>query len=269
MSWIQDKWHGLRFNRLDFDRNYVIDQVLSQKPRSRVLLVHRRGGKQQTIMKLSDPALANPLEVDCLRSLRHSGVARYLGHGLTRDHQLWMETEYIDGLSLSAWLNGQLPAKGTVGDHFLQLLSVVQYLHCCGWLHGDLSPQNVLVAEGRRGVVLIDFEYVQMIDQAKKRLMPRRHSISFASPHEVAGGATTESCEQFSLGKLGLMLLGHFEERATSTMEAVLQRAASPRAEDRYPSLQAVVHHLKKSMDTLHGNDSASPVADTESPDSR
>ena len=256
MTRIQDHWRRLRFNRLDFDRSYVVDQVLSQKPRSRVLLTRRHGGQQQTVMKLSDPVAANPLEVECLRSLRHPGIAGYIGHGFTRDRFRWMETEYIDGSPLSEWLDhpratdppiNARPVKDAA-NIYLQLLSVVQYLHCCGWLHGDLSPQNILISPGSRGVVLIDFEHARAIDattfDASGRL-PRRHSLAFASPHEVSGGITTESCEQFALGKLGFLLLGHFENRARNAMESVLSRATSGRPEDRYPNLRGVVQDVE------------------------
>ncbi|MEM6470314.1 MAG: protein kinase [Planctomycetota bacterium] len=247
------RWRGLRFNRLDFDRHYVVDQVLSQKPRSSVLLVHRRGDQQQTIMKLSDPAAANPLEIHCLRSMRHPGIAGYLGHGLTRDHRIWIETEYIDGQLLSAWLDKRTSAKRhsqnrRATDIFLQLLSIVQYLHCCGWVHGDLTPQNILVAPGSRGVVLIDFEYVDSTATTNKKQMPRKHSINFASPHEVAGGATTESCEQFALGKLGLLLLAPFEDQTPGGVQAILTRASAMNSDDRYPSLQAVAKEMETSI---------------------
>ena len=57
-----------------------------------------------------------------------------------------METEYIDGVPLSAWLDDRFVATSVADDGlvndpgieiFLQLLSIVQYMHCCGWLHGD------------------------------------------------------------------------------------------------------------------------------------
>ncbi|MDA7977899.1 MAG: phosphotransferase [Pirellulales bacterium] len=247
MTWIRDHWQQLWFNRLNFDQKYIVDQVLSEKPRSRVLLTRRRGGKRQTIMKLSDPAAANPLEVQCLRSLQHPGIAGYLGHGLTRDRRRWMELEYIDGEPLSAWLDEQSAEKKHPGGNrpvgngasgiFLQLLSVVEYLHCRGWLHGDLSPQNILILPGQRGVALIDFEHTRAIDAAPKTTMPRRHSLPFASPHEIAGGATTELCEQYALGKLGMALLGPWRSESSAEMEALLTRATSERPEDRYPDL--------------------------------
>ncbi|MEM9943668.1 MAG: hypothetical protein AAF939_19045, partial [Planctomycetota bacterium] len=101
-TWIKEHWKKLRFNRLNFDRQFVVDQVLSKSPRHEVLLVRRQGGSTQTVMKLSDPAARNPLELRCLRSLRHPGVAKYLGHGHTRKNRIWTEYEYVDGTPLSA-----------------------------------------------------------------------------------------------------------------------------------------------------------------------
>lgn len=252
MTWMLDFWKNLPFNRLDFDRCYVVDQVLSQKPRSSVMLVRRNGESRQTVMKLSDPAATNPLEKQCLDSLRHPGIASLLGYGVTRDRRIWMETEYIDGVTFSAWLDEHPAAFRPYGNRprssevFSQLLSAIQYLHCCGWLHGDLSPQNVLVTRGARKAVLVDFEHSRPIHGHPKDTMPRRHSLPFASPHEIGGGPTTESCEQFALGKLGMMLFGVQADKSrvsspSSGIDAVLSRASSELPEDRYPDL----HHFE------------------------
>ncbi len=261
MNWIQQRWRRLRFNRLNFQKSYVVDQVLSQKPRSSVLLVRRTGGSQQTVMKLCDPAAVNPLERQCLRSLRHPRLISYLGHGFTRDGRAWTELEYIDGVALPAWLDergaGHPPASHSLTnrDVFLQLLSLVQYLHSCGWLHGDLSPQNVLVSP-QRGVVLVDFEYARRIDTEGESAMRRRHSLSFASPHEIAGGATTEACEQFALGKLGMLLLGHGHSAVAPRFNAPLSQATSQRPQDRYPGLHRLEMELRDHTQPADGGPS-------------
>ncbi|MEM9366859.1 MAG: protein kinase [Planctomycetota bacterium] len=256
---MSDHWKGLRFNRLDFDRAYVVDQVLSQTPRSRVFLVRRRGGSQQTVMKLRDRTAVNRLETECLRSLRHPGIASYLGHGVTRDRRQWLETEYIDGEPLTAWLDKRTRVEGkpdeSVGrseavNVFLQLVSIVQYLHCCGWLHGDLSPQNILVSTGKRGVVLIDFEHARESGSSTEKVMPRKHSLSYASPHELAGGRTTEACEQFALGKLGFLMLGPCDKQANNGLEMALSRATAAEAHARYTNLFALAHEVQTAAGT-------------------
>lgn len=258
MNSFGNRWKGLRFSRLDFDRAYVVDQVLSQTPRSRVLLARRRGGTQQTIMKLSERSAANPQEVECLRSLRHPGIAGYLGHGVTRDRRQWMETEYIDGVPLSAWQddrslcrekNANRPSRREATEVFLQLVSIVQYLHCCGWIHGDLSPQNILISNGKRRVVLIDFEHARESAPSNKKTLPRKHSLAFASPHEIAGRATSEACEQFALGKLGVLMLGPTGNKEDARLESVLNRATSNDPRDRYPNLFAFAGDIQTSVD--------------------
>ncbi|MEL6108646.1 MAG: protein kinase [Planctomycetota bacterium] len=251
MTWFEHQWKQLRFNRLNFERNYVVDQVLSEKPRSRVMLTRRHGGSRRTIMKLCDPAAANPLEVQCLRSVRHPGVACYLGHGFTRRREYWIETEYVDGVPLSSWLDERSgvtkQADADRGRIFLQLLATVQYLHCCGWIHGDLSPQNVLVCPTSCRVVLVDFEHASVIGSASTN-MRRKHSLDFASPREIIGGKTTESCEQFALGKLGTLVFGHYNGEGRERFQAILARATSHRPEDRYPDLRALVRDVESAM---------------------
>ncbi|MEM7783174.1 MAG: protein kinase family protein [Planctomycetota bacterium] len=210
-------------------------------------------------MKLSDPAARNPLELRCLRSLRHPGVAKYLGHGHTRKNRIWTEYEYVDGTPLSARIGKSNRHKTSTqlkkdGQIFLQLLSVVQYLHCCGWTHGDLSPQNILVSTKRNQVVLIDFEHARKIESDPGPVMRRRHSLPFASPLEIAGGVTTELCEQFALGKIGMLLLSQQSTsgtpKSTKCIESILKKATSPDPEERYSDLHSLQLEIQAKCQT-------------------
>ncbi|MEM9943121.1 MAG: lipopolysaccharide kinase InaA family protein, partial [Planctomycetota bacterium] len=140
------------------------------------------------------------------------------------------------------------------GQMFLQLLSVVQYLHCCGWTHGDLSPQNILVSTKRSQVVLIDFEHARKIESDPGPAIRRRHSLTFASPLEIAGGVTTEQCEQFALGKIGMLLLSQQPTsgtpKSTKCLEAILTRATSLKPEDRYPDLHSLQLEIQAKCQT-------------------
>ncbi|MEM9828276.1 MAG: protein kinase family protein [Planctomycetota bacterium] len=255
----EDRWKALRFNRLDFDKKYVIDQVLSQTPRSQVLLTRRRGGKRQSVMKLSDPGTFNPQEIECLRAVNHPGIVSYLGHGLTKDRRLWVETEYVDGVPLSAWrgnANSQ-PAETQGGQGvdtaptiaiaattiLSRLIEVVQYLHCCGWLHGDLSPQNILISTNQHRVLLVDFERARSIHSAAT-MPPRKHSLAYASPWEIDGGTTTEACEHYALGKLVSLLLDSLEPRMRIDIKPLLDQATGAKPDLRVAAIRQISQRL-------------------------
>jgi serine/threonine protein kinase/tetratricopeptide (TPR) repeat protein len=65
--------------------------------------------------------------------------------------------EYVDGLSLEAWLARPRPWR-TIVSTFLQVARGLAEAHRCGLLHRDVTPRNILVrTEPEIRVTLVDF----------------------------------------------------------------------------------------------------------------
>ncbi|MCF7750294.1 serine protein kinase RIO [Bacillus subtilis subsp. subtilis] len=96
-------------------------------------------------------------EVDALYQLRDAGVRVPEPHGYY--HGVLVMELVTDADGFSAARLGEVELEADQARHFHQTLvrQVVRML-CCGLIHGDLSPYNVLV--GPDGPVVIDFPQV-------------------------------------------------------------------------------------------------------------
>jgi hypothetical protein len=127
----------------------VTYRALDQRDGRRVIL--RQAGPE------SPESAALRREERLLRSLRHQNLVQLLDSG-DRDGHAFIVLAEEDGLSLE-----RLPAawRASMGQHTLiellePLLSALESVHQAGFLHGDISPRNILLR--RDGTpVLLDF----------------------------------------------------------------------------------------------------------------
>src|SRR6476661_5568726 len=84
--------------------------------------------------------------------VRHPNVAALYDFSRLPDGSFYMVWEFIDGVTLEEWmrLHGPLP-PGQALDIARQVLSGLAEIHAQGIVHRDLSPDNILVREGRDG----------------------------------------------------------------------------------------------------------------------
>jgi serine/threonine protein kinase len=73
----------------------------------------------------------------------------------------------------------------------------VAHLHAHGWVHGDLSPGNLIVDDADR-VVLIDLGLARRAGAGG----PVRGTDAYMAPEQVRGGAWTPATDVFALGVL-------------------------------------------------------------------
>jgi RIO kinase 1 len=100
-------------------------------------------------------------EVDALYLLRDAGVRVPEPHGFF--HGVLVMELVTDAEGYSAPRLGEVELEADVArDYHAMLVRDVVRMLCCGLIHGDLSPYNVLV--GPQGPVIIDFP--QVVDAA-------------------------------------------------------------------------------------------------------
>jgi serine/threonine protein kinase len=64
---------------------------------------------------------------------------------------------YMGGMTLKKYLDiGNLPLED-VESVFLSALEILDHIHAQGYIHGDISPNNILVDESLKTANLIDF----------------------------------------------------------------------------------------------------------------
>ena len=99
---------------------------------------------------------------------------------------------------------GKLPLDVQL-ERFLQLLSVVHYIHRCGYLHLDIKPDNVLV--GDSGIKLIDLGSARRIGSGPGEA---GGTLGYAAPEILLGQAPSVASDLYSLGAVFYELLsGH------------------------------------------------------------
>jgi tetratricopeptide (TPR) repeat protein/tRNA A-37 threonylcarbamoyl transferase component Bud32 len=157
--------------------------------------------------------------------------------------------------------------------------------HRSGLIHRDVKPGNIFLAEADQGEVqvrVVDFGIAKLADDedtlgqlTQDGRVP--HSPAFASPEQLRGlGKLTPASDVFSLGAVGFTLLTGqrpyseadrnrmalglsvpapslraSNQAIPSAVEAVVQRALSFDAEDRYQSAAEMAREIAEAMRSL------------------
>jgi tRNA A-37 threonylcarbamoyl transferase component Bud32 len=150
--------------------------------------------------------------------------------------QIYLVMEHIAGADLKSWIESrrldalQLSYLGT------DLNSALQYVHENGFLHCDIKPANVLIAErdanSRLRGKLTDFGIAGIIG-AQKGQGTTTGTAAYLAPEQVEGGDPTPATDVYALG---LVLIEAYTGRLEfpgSVQETALERL---RRDPRLPS---------------------------------
>jgi len=92
-----------------------------------------------------------------LTSLNHPGIVKVYDY-FEENNTAYMVMEFLRGRSLAKLVGkrgGALEEEEAVG-YILKVCDALKVVHKAGYLHRDIKPQNIIVCEDGR-VVLIDF----------------------------------------------------------------------------------------------------------------
>jgi serine/threonine-protein kinase PknK len=181
-------------------------RLLRDRDGTRVLRALRGG--RPVLLRLSPATAAGEAlaELEALRSLSGPSLALPTEFGLLGEGLLWSARPWIDGQTLDEWAKERqagelLPVLGSVA-------AALDCLHQGGFVHGDLKPSNVLVAEDG-SVWLADFGLSRR--QGGHKVLPGEVAAGgtpfYAAPEVLAGGPPTPRSDLFALGMLGVRCL--------------------------------------------------------------
>ncbi len=145
-------------------------------------------------------------ERDILAKLAHPNIARLYDAGASEAGQPWLAMEYVEGESITAYMDSRRLALAARLALFRQVLAAVAHAHHHLVVHRDLKPANILVdAAGQ--VKLLDFGIAKLVDDAGLELAPDLTrlggglmTIRYAAPEQAAEGAITTATDIYSLG---------------------------------------------------------------------
>jgi len=218
--WVQRILRRLARPR-EIESHYEFIQFLNVKANRRIELVRRHADQQLCVLKVIDTRLNlgnRPLgfELNALRQLRHENIIRCRTMGRTRTNLMWFELQYIDGVNLDAYLLGankfahdpsvDLAALERLISWLAGIIRGVRFMHWKGWLHGDLCPANVMLANQQTTPIIIDFEYARPFTEPAADALPRKHSLEYAAPEEIKGKPLSVEGDYFAIGRIGQRL---------------------------------------------------------------
>ncbi|MDT7838163.1 serine/threonine-protein kinase [Aquabacterium sp. OR-4] len=181
-----------------------------------------------------------------LARLNHPGIAKLLDAGITDDHQAWLVLEYVQGWTLNTHVRRRCPTVAQRVALLIEVAEAVAHAHAQLIVHRDLKPNNVLVTpEG--APKLLDFGIAALLDDDDEqssqltRMTGRGHTLGYAPPEQITGGAVGVAGDVFSLGVMlhellsGELPFSHVDAPRTELEHAVLheppRRASHSRAQ--------------------------------------
>ena len=138
--------------------------------------------------------------------IQHVNIARMYEVGELGNGSLYVVLEKVDGEPLSKLLEaGRVFPLPEALELALEVAAGLQAAHRAGFVHGNLSPDTILVtqsADGRARIKLTGFELDPALRQAGAPLPGRTEPSRHASPERLAGHPPDDRSDVFSLGAI-------------------------------------------------------------------
>lgn len=146
-------------------------------------------------------------ERQILAGLDHPGLARLIDGGMTSDDRPYMAMEYVEGQTLSQWMQQDQPDLHQRLQLFLALCPAVSHAHKALVVHRDIKPDNILVdAQGQPR--LLDFGIAKLtsgpLDATQTQALA---TPNYAAPEQLNGEAITTITDVYGLGATLYFLL--------------------------------------------------------------
>lgn len=159
----------------------------------------------------SDRVLARELAINySVIPNRHDGFAQVVDWGIYRQTIPFIVIEFVDGVVLNEF---QFNTVESVIEFALAMAKSVGEIHANGFVHGDLSPRNVMILDLAKPV-LIDFGLSAQIGSAKLG-----GTDQFTAPDAIA----SQSSDIYSYGKLVNRSIANLERNRHITSERLNQ----------------------------------------------
>lgn len=140
-------------------------------------------------------------EAGLLARLRHPHIASLLDAGVSEDGTPWLVTELINGVPITKYCQQSHVTLRQRIEMVVALSRAVGHAHRSLIVHRDIKPDNVLVTDSGR-VVLLDFGIARPIDGDAGSRFTRAFTPSYAAPEQLKGEAVTTASDVYSLGVL-------------------------------------------------------------------
>lgn len=197
-------------------------------------------------------------ERQILARLEHPNIARILDGGTTEEGAPYFVMEYVDGLPLDQYVQGQRLGLKECLRLFCDVCGAVAYAHRNLVVHRDLKPSNVFVT--RDGTVkLLDFGIAKLLEEEKLSAVSTQTAMGmmtpqYAAPEQIRGEPVTIATDVYALGVLLYELLtGQRPYRVRGDRPWELAQAVLEQEPTR-PSAVAVREEMRAASDRMEAS---------------
>lgn len=234
-------------------QRYQIENCLNETPEKAVFLARGIGDEKPYVLKISSKKSREDLSTEYafLSDLSHPCIPRAVAF-IEQDGWQYLVREYITGKTLSTLVtqDGPLSVReaASVVEHFCNTLV---YLHSLDppVIHRDIKPQNILLAEDGR-CVLIDFGIARRFDGEAGQDTVCMGTQATAAPEQFGYRQTDVRSDVYSTGILLLFLTtGSFQPSSLSAipdrkLRSIVNRCIRFDPADRYPDIRQLQKRL-------------------------
>jgi len=212
-------------------------------------------------------------EARALARLHHPGVVAIHDVGQSRDGELFVALELIEGTSARVWQAAAPRPAAAVLAVWRTVADALAAVHRAGIVHRDLKPDNVFIAHDGR-VVIGDFGLATMSADGGSTTLTASGQIVgtplYMPLEQLRGGAATARSDQFALcvclwealvgtrpfpagGTLAALVIAMRARpalpRRRRGLLAVLARGLDPDPERRWPDVPALIRALDRARE--------------------
>jgi DNA-binding SARP family transcriptional activator len=227
--------------RAALEGRYAIEEEVERSREGAVRLLRARDVRhdREVVLKVLHPSLASMLDVDrFLREikltarLRHPHILPLLDSGEVNGRP-WFAMPEIGGVSLRARLTaeGRIPQNEVIAIA-QELAGALDHAHRHGVLHRDVSPENVLLAEGH--ALLTNLGVARALDAAATPKLTETGMLvgspAYVSPEQAADtGPLDGRSDQYSLACVVYEMLSGEPLFSGPTPQAIMAKRAAHR----------------------------------------
>ena len=222
---------------LVYDRAVDVQRAVKYVPRSRVTDPTNFYKEPQTLM-----------------ALRHDHIVKVEDAGKTADGTLYVSMEYLPRGSVAEIFKGA-PIRMSIAIKIITDVSwAVEYAHQKGYVHRDVKPENIMLQEDGR-VVLMDFGIARGSDSTLAMTKTGRviGTPYYMSPEQTKGQPVDHRTDIYSLGVVMYqMLTGYVPYDADSAIAVGIKHVSAP-----IPELPESLRFLQPIINTCLSKDPA------------
>lgn len=225
-------------------------------------------GKRAALKVLHPEAVGAPHtpslldEAKAVNAIRHPGIVDIYGFGTLPDGRRFLLMERLEGESLHTYLKrkGKLPWRQAV-DLAVQVLDVLEAAHGAGFVHRDLKPGNVFLAQVGDKVVpkLLDFGLALPLGAKPPVAAGTPH---YVAPEQARNAHVGPKADLYALGcVLFELITGQVPFDGVGAAAVVRQhlQAKRPKLRELVPEVPAELERLVLAL--MHPTEGRRPVS--------